>query len=86
MRLLVMTMHMQAAKTNLSKLVNAALVEEGVIIANRGVPTVNFVVENYAEGARKLGVIDLPVTLTHASRRFLPSGTVNLNCVVTLPR
>jgi prevent-host-death family protein len=40
---MTVTMNMQAAKTNLSKLVNAALEGDEVIIANRGVPVVKMV-------------------------------------------
>jgi prevent-host-death family protein len=40
---MAVTMNMQAAKTNLSKLVNAALAGDEVIIANRGVPAVKLV-------------------------------------------
>ncbi|MDR1014067.1 MAG: type II toxin-antitoxin system prevent-host-death family antitoxin [Coriobacteriales bacterium] len=37
------TMNMQEAKTNLSRLVNAALAGDEVVIANRGVPAVKLV-------------------------------------------
>ncbi|MDR2587695.1 MAG: type II toxin-antitoxin system prevent-host-death family antitoxin [Coriobacteriales bacterium] len=37
------TLNMQAAKTNLSKLVQEALAGEEIIIANRGVPAVRLV-------------------------------------------
>jgi prevent-host-death family protein len=40
---MTVTMNMQEAKTNLSKLVNAALAGDEVVIANRGVPAVKLV-------------------------------------------
>jgi prevent-host-death family protein len=40
---MVVTMNIQEAKTNLSKLLNAALAGDEVIIANRGVPTAKLV-------------------------------------------
>ncbi|MDR1088285.1 MAG: type II toxin-antitoxin system prevent-host-death family antitoxin [Coriobacteriales bacterium] len=40
---MAVTMNMQAAKTNLAKLVNAALAGDEVVIANRGVPAVKLV-------------------------------------------
>jgi prevent-host-death family protein len=40
---MAVTMNMQEAKTNLSKLVNAALAGDEVVIANRGIPAVKLV-------------------------------------------
>jgi prevent-host-death family protein len=40
---MTVTMNMQAAKTNLSRLVQAALAGDDVIIAHRGVPAVKLV-------------------------------------------